>query len=130
MKVERSSICIERMRFHSRHGVLPQERLAGGDYEVTLRIGYDVSAAVASDRVEDTLNYADVYAVVAREMEQPSNLVEHVAGRIGSRLLETFPDIKKVEIEVLKLNPPMGADCKGAGVKVVMTADPAERVGE
>ena len=115
-----SSIILERMRFHARHGVLPQERLTGGDYEVSLRIGYDVSAAINSDCVEDTLNYAAVYEVVAQEMRQFSNLVEHVAGRIGRRLLETFPGIGQVEIEVIKLNPPMGADCKGAGVKVVM----------
>lgn len=115
-----SSIVLERMRFHARHGVLPQERLTGGDYEVSLRIGYDVSAAIKSDCVEDTLNYAAVYDVVAQEMRQSSNLVEHVAGRIGRRLLETFPGIGQVEIEVIKLNPPMGADCKGAGVKVVM----------
>ena len=119
MKME-SSIILDRMRFHARHGVLPQERLTGGDYEVSLRIGYDVSAAIVSDRVEDTLNYAAVYEVVAREMAQPSNLVEHVAGRIGNRLLETFPGITRVEIEVIKQNPPMGADCKGAGVSVVM----------
>ena len=119
MKME-SSIILERMRFHARHGVLPQERLTGGDYEVSLRIGYDVSAAINSDCVEDTLNYAAVYDVVAQEMRQSSNLVEHVAGRIGRRLLETFPGIGQVEIEVIKLNPPMGADCKGAGVKVVM----------
>ena len=106
------------MRFHARHGVLPQERITGNDYEVSLRIGYDVSAAMDSDCVGDTLDYAAVYRIVDGEMRKPSRLVEHVAGRIGRRLTEAFPGIGWIDLEIIKLNPPMGADCKGAGVSV------------
>ncbi|MBQ6653608.1 MAG: dihydroneopterin aldolase [Prevotella sp.] len=119
----RTCIVIERLRFHAFHGVLPQERLTGNDYEVSLRIDVDVSAAVLSDRVEDTLDYAAVYRIVSEEMRKPSNLVEHVAGRVGQRLFETFPEIERIDMEILKLNPPMGVDCKGAGVSVRFVND-------
>ena len=33
-------IRIERLRVRAFHGVLPQERQVGGDFVVTLRIGY------------------------------------------------------------------------------------------
>ena len=73
--------------------------------------------------VEDTLNYATVYEAVASEMMIPSNLLEHVAGRIGTHLLDMFPEIKDIDLSITKLNPPMGADCTGAGVEVHLIND-------
>ncbi len=111
------------MRFHAFHGVLPQERKTGNDYVVSLRAKYDISQAMASDLVDDTLNYAQVYEIVAREMREPSLLLEHVAGRIGKSLFAAFPGIAEMSLKVVKLNPPMGADSDGAGVEVHLIND-------
>lgn len=123
MKVSSSYICLENMRFHAFHGVLPQERKTGNDYVVSLRAKYDISQAMASDLVDDTLNYAQVYEIVAREMREPSLLLEHVAGRIGKSLFAAFPGIAEMSLKVVKLNPPMGADSDGAGVEVHLIND-------
>ena len=53
-------------------------------------------------------------------MALQSNLVEHVAGRIGRRVLAEFPLADNVRVEVVKLNPPMGAACDGAGVELTV----------
>ena len=43
----------------------------------------------------------------------------HIALReIVKELLVEFPKIKSIDIELTKLNPPMGADCVGAGVEL------------
>lgn len=123
MKVSSSYICLENMRFHAFHGVLPQERKTGNDYVVSLRAKYDISQAMASDLVDDTLNYAQVYEIVALEMREPSLLLEHVAGRIGKSLFAAFPGIAEMSLKVVKLNPPMGADSDGAGVEVHLIND-------
>jgi dihydroneopterin aldolase len=106
------------MRFYAYHGVMAQERRVGGDYVVSLSVDTDLSVPVVSDRVEDTLNYAALYDVVGREMAIPSQLLEHVAGRIGQGVLDTFPQVTALTIEVRKVNPPMGADCQGASVEL------------
>ena len=106
------------MRFYAYHGVMEQERLVGGYYLVTLTVEADLTAAVQSDDVADTVNYASLYALVEREMDIPSRLLEHVAGRIGRRVLEEFDRITALTVRVVKENPPMGADCRGAGVEV------------
>ena len=49
-----------------------------------------------------------------------SKLVEHVAGRIAQHLMKQFADISAVRVRVTKLNPPMGAQCAGAGVEIEM----------
>jgi len=71
-----------------------------------------------SDRVEDTLSYADLCELVKTEMAIPSRLLEHVAGRIVRRIEECYPDVEDIELELMKENPPMGVNCKGAGVQL------------
>ena len=90
---------------------------------VNLRVGYDVTKAMETDDVADTLNYAQLYELVRREMDQPSNLLEHVAGRIGQAVFCAYPQVEAVELTVTKLNPPMGADCAGASVHVHLIND-------
>ncbi len=118
MKLVSGKIFIDNMRFHACHGVLPQERITGGDFVVSVSATYPLAEAVATDDVAATLNYAIVYELVKKEMSQPSALIEHVAGRIGERLMREMPGIEVLTVRVVKSNPPMGADCDGAGVEL------------
>ena len=118
MRFDKGYILLRDLRFHAFHGVLPQERLVGGNFVVDLRVGYPLAQAMTSDRVDDTLNYASLYALVEREMQQPSSLLEHVAGRIAQAIAKTFPEALSIDLTLTKQNPPMGADCKGAGVEI------------
>lgn len=113
-----SYIYLHEVRFHARHGVMPQETAVGADFIVNLRVGYDISRAMKTDDVTDTLNYADIYNMVQQEMEVPSRLIEHVAGRIADALFKAYPEVKSLDLSVTKANPPMGADCKGASVEL------------
>ena len=51
-------------------------------------------------------------------MDIPSKLLEHVAGRILQRLFDNFPSISRIHLTLTKENPPMGADCREAGVEI------------
>ena len=119
-------IRIERLRVRAFHGVLPQERQVGGDFVVTLRIGYPWQAAMDTDDVADTLDYAAVYRLVRCEMAVPSQLLEHVAGRITKALLRQYPLITTIDLWLTKVTPPMGADCEGAGVELHLINDKTE----
>ena len=116
-------IILNKLRFRAFHGVLPQERLVGGDFVVTLRIGYPWQQAMTTDDVADTLDYAAVYTVVKNEMAQPSQLLEHVAGRIVKTLFRQFPTITSIDLWLTKMVPPMDADCEGAGVELHLIND-------
>lgn len=126
MKIRNSYIFLNGLRFHAFHGVMPQERLTGNDYRVDLKIDFPLEKAVGSDNVDDTLNYATVYIAVKEEMDVPTQLIERVAYRIADRLFRTFKVINEVEIKVEKCNPPMGADCEGAGVELHLINDKTE----
>ena len=57
-----------------------------------------------------------VYAVVKEQMDIPSKLIEHVAGRILYALKERFPQLAAVELKLSKLNPPFGGDVHSASI--------------
>lgn len=114
----KTSIFLDEVRFHAFHGVMPQERAVGADFTVWLKVGYDFVKAVESDELIDTISYADLYEVVKAEMEKPSQLLEHVALRIIKAITARWPRIDTIDLRLAKDNPPMGADCKGAGVEI------------
>ena len=118
MELEQSSIFIDRMRFHARHGVMEQERKVGGEFLVSLRVHYLFTRALETDKLEGTISYAELYEVVRGEMAVPSQLLEHVAGRICRAVHARFPQATAIDLRIVKENPPMGADCAGAGVEV------------
>ena len=123
MKLEASFIYLQGLRFHACHGVEAQERVVGNDYELSVRIKYPVDTAMISDNVLDTINYAEVYRLLEQEMHVPSNLLERVAYRMGDRIFRRFSFVEAVDIQLTKLNPPMGTDCGGAGVELHLIND-------
>jgi len=100
------------------HGVNPQEQAVGSMFIINIRLKVVIDKAVESDNVDDTINYAEVFSLMKEEMMIPSKLIENVAGRIAKRIMKTFPQVEMVDISVTKQNPPMGADCNGAGVQL------------
>ena len=128
VKIESSYVFLRNVRFYAFHGVLPQERSVGGDYLLNLRVGYRVENAMESDEVGDTLNYATLFDLVKQEMDIPSQLLEHVSGRIAKAIVTVFPEVTSIDLELTKQNPPMGADCDGAGVEIHFIKDKTENV--
>ena len=80
-----------------------------------------MSSAMKHDMLEVALDYGELYQLVKAEMDIPSQLVDNVAGRIGRSVLEHFQQVTAIDISITKLNPPLGADCLGAGVEAHIT---------
>ena len=98
---------LEGMEFHSFHGGLEREMIAGNLFVVDFKGELDMRAAAESDNLEDALNYAEIYDVVAAEMAVPSELLEHIAGRIVKALAEKFPQLDSFSVRVSKRRPPV-----------------------
>ena len=117
MEIE-SYIYLDEVRFYAFHGVMPQETQVGGEFLVSLRVGYPIQGAMETDDVADTLNYAELFQLVKQQMDIPSKPLEHVAGRIVKAIHEQFPQVSSIHLRITKMNPPMGADAAGAGVEL------------
>ena len=114
-----TKITLQAMKFYAYHGVLEQERRVGNTFVVDLTLTAPLEKAVQSDQLEDTINYAEVYELTKQEMNIPSQLLEHVAGRICRALRHHFPQIEQIEIRISKLNPPFGGDVHSASVLLI-----------
>jgi dihydroneopterin aldolase len=106
------------MQFFAFHGVLPEEREEGNLFIVDFKGKYDIFAAMDSDELADTLDYGKIHHIVASEMEIPSKLLEHVAGRIARRIEREFPKIISFSISVAKQNPPVEGRAEWSRVTV------------
>ena len=118
MELMTSYILLQGLRFHAYIGVGEQEQQVGNDYVLDLRLGYPFAGAMLSDEVADTLNYAEVFGAVSEIMQKPAKLLETAAGTIARELFRRFPKTESIDLKLVKLNPPMGADCNGAGVEL------------
>ena len=98
---------LEGMEFKAYHGVLEQEKVRGNEFVVDFRGELDLSAAAESDNLNDTLNYADIYEIVAYEMSIPSELLENVACRILKAIEKQFPQLVSFSVRVSKKRPPV-----------------------
>lgn len=116
MRIDEQYILLEDIKVHAFHGVFPEERQIGTDYIVNIKCGVDVDKAIKSDNINDTISYAYIYKVVQEEMAIPSNLIEHVAGRIMNRIIkECKKHLLSIRINIVKTNPP---GCSDAGIEL------------
>ncbi|MDF9826286.1 dihydroneopterin aldolase [Ereboglobus sp. PH5-10] len=113
------SITLSRMRFHSCHGALPEEKTRPQPWEVTVTLELPLAGAGRADDLEKTIDYRRIHEVARAVMEgAPVNLVETLACRIAEDLLRAFAQVRAVSVEVTKLKPPVNFDFNGLKVRV------------
>ena len=112
-------VALEGLEFHSFHGVYPHERESGNWFEVDIAVETDFSAAAANDELLGTVNYEVLFRIVKEEMDQPSKLLETVAEKIASEVLQSLSAAMSVELKISKINPPIGGKCQKATISLV-----------
>jgi 7,8-dihydroneopterin aldolase/epimerase/oxygenase len=111
-------ISLEGAEFFAYHGFYEEERKIGNKYSIDISVSAEVASAAAEDRLEQTVNYEGLYAIVRQEMQVPSHLLEHIAYRIIEQTYATYPHIEWVEVKVSKYNPPIGGVCHRAVITI------------
>ncbi|WP_304439356.1 dihydroneopterin aldolase [Geobacillus sp. FSL W8-0032] len=101
-------IYVHGMEFYGYHGVLREENILGQRFLVDVTLELDLQSAGRSDRLEHTINYADVYERCRMIVEERTfALIEAVAEAIAADLLAAFPRIQRCTVKVIKPNPPI-----------------------
>ena len=118
MSCDEMTISVNRLRVFARHGVMAQEHDTGGEYVVSMSVRVNGAEAAQTDDIRHTVDYSKLVEIARREMAKPSQLLEHVAARMAKSVCQTFPEVSELWVEVEKLNPPVGAACLSAGVKL------------
>ncbi|HHC79167.1 MAG TPA: dihydroneopterin aldolase [Flavobacteriia bacterium] len=103
-------IKIKNIHLYAYHGCLDEEGKIGSEYRVDLKVWADLSASAQSDLLKDTVDYVHLNKIIKEEMAIRTKLLETVADKILTRILNEIPIVKKVMVEVSKVNPPIGGN--------------------
>ena len=109
---------LRNMRFFAHHGLYAEENALGQQYEVDVEVIADLATAGRTDDVGDTINYPELYDVVARTVtENRFKLVEALAEHIAARIGEAHAPIDLI-VRVRKPHPPVNAHFDGVEVEI------------
>lgn len=102
-------IHLNEMAFYGYHGVLPEETKLGQRFRLTVSLATDLSTAGKTDNLNETVNYAEAYAVCRTIIEgPPMQLIEAVAEKVAESLLKQFADkVFGVRVVLIKPDPPI-----------------------
>ncbi len=112
-------IILREMHFSARHGLLPVEAENEQPFSATVELEVSTAQAGHSDRIEDAIDYRRVQAVV-RDVIGGSrkHLIETLAESVAAKLLDAFPQVSAVAVEVTKPRPPVDFQFAGVAVKI------------
>ena len=108
---------LKNILFRASHGLYPGEREIGGTFEVNAWISYSSNSKIIR-KLEDTIDYSNVFNLVKNEMDEPEDLIETVVTKIAYRIFDSFPAAQEVYVCVSKVNPPLPIYSGCAGVSM------------
>lgn len=111
------------LSLYTHHGVSDAEREIGQRLVIDLRIEVGACDATVTDRVEDTVDYAEVCQTVALVAQQRSyKTLERLCAAIADRLLDDY-EAESVWVRAAKPEPPIPLPVQEVSVEVVRDAD-------
>lgn len=112
------------LSINTHHGVTDAEQEVGQRLEFDLSFEVPDCDAVLTDRVEDTVDYAEVCDIVAlAATERRHRTLERVCRVVGERLMERF-ECDSVRVRAAKPEPPLPYAVEEAAVEVVLERSP------
>jgi dihydroneopterin aldolase len=115
---ETVTIEISGLSLYTHHGVSEAEREIGQRLLLDLRLDVGETDATVTDRVEDTVDYAEVCQLVALVAQQRSyRTLERLCSAIADRLLADF-ELEGVWVKASKPEPPIPLPVEDVSVEV------------
>jgi dihydroneopterin aldolase len=116
--LETVTIEISGLSLYTHHGVSEAEREIGQRLLIDLRLDVGESDATVTDRIEDTVDYAEVCQLVALVAQQRSyRTLERLCSAIADRLLCDF-ELDGVWVKASKPEPPIPLPVEDVSVEV------------
>jgi 7,8-dihydroneopterin aldolase/epimerase/oxygenase len=112
-------IFLNQMQFYGYHGVFPEENRLGQRFIVDLVVEVDLSKAGASDKIEDSVHYGELYTICKNIVEGTQfKLVESIAEKIAAGTLQQFLSVRSVTVKVYKPDPPIPGHYQSVAVEI------------
>ena len=99
------SIHLNKLKFHSFHGIHEEEKVLGNELELNITVLVHSNEKIVS--LKQTVNYVTLYEIIKQRMDKPTPLLETVAQDLADLICEYDDRIVSVDINIKKLNPPI-----------------------
>lgn len=99
------TIHLDKLKFHSFHGIYDEEKIIGNPFEVSAIVELDVQEKIT--RLHQTVDYVVIYDIIKTRMLKSTALLETVAQELTELVHDTDKRIKSVSITIKKLSPPV-----------------------
>ena len=108
MRRTRDFIKVTNLKVFAYHGVLEEEKKNGQDFYLNAKVYLNLRKAGLSDALEDTVNY-DLIVICLTEVfaKEQFDTIEAAAEYTVQQIMEQFPSIEAVELEVRKPHAPL-----------------------
>lgn len=112
-------IVVGGIKFHAYHGLTRLEREVGVRCSIDVEIATDLTPAIRSDHLADTIDYRAIHRLVLEIGQDKTSyhLIESVAGRIAEEILRRF-GVSEVTVRVRKETPIIEGIVDYIGVEV------------
>lgn len=111
-------VALEGLEFFAYHGYYDEEQKIGNKYSVDVEVETDLMKAGSKDSLSETVNYEELYKMIAQVMARPTRLLEAINYRILKVVFSHFTSASQVEVSISKFNPPIGGVCHRARVTI------------
>ncbi|MDN5709377.1 dihydroneopterin aldolase [Planococcus citreus] len=112
-------IHLNEMEFYGYHGVFSEEQKLGQRFRATVTLAVDLKHAGETDELEHTVHYGEAYETCREVIEgEPKKLVEAVAETIAAELLNQFPLVQGVRVQLIKPDPPIPGHYKSVAIDI------------
>jgi len=95
-------IYLNDLLFNGFHGVYPAEKKIGNTFKVDVRIQM-TPATKTIHKLENTIDYVQVYALIQKIMAVPTPLLETIVANIADQILAAHPIAELVYVKITKL---------------------------
>lgn len=112
-------IIIKGLKLFAYHGVNPEEKEDGQQFEFDIIAFLDLSKACKSDDLNETESYAKIIKTVRRVFTaEKYDLIEKAAQIVADAILDEYPKIQSVSVTLKKLFAPMKAEFDFVAVEI------------
>lgn len=113
------NIKIKKLDVFAKHGVYKEENVLGQKFVFSAVLYLDTAKAGVSDELEDSVNYGEVCHFIREFAEgRTFKLLESLAEHTAAAVLDRFPLVKGIDLEIEKPWAPIGLPLESVSVEI------------
>jgi dihydroneopterin aldolase len=99
------TIHLRDLKFFAYHGVNEEESITGSEFIVDASVTFHDKGSIT--HISETVDYVKIYEIISDNMRNAHRLLESLAIKITEDIRLSDEKIKKINISIFKINPPL-----------------------